>query len=141
MSKNIPSVELKERIAALEKEAREIEADMKNRFDELSENLKPVNAIKSIFKQVGSSPETKGDILNTVVSLGMGYLGNKLLWSGTGGVVKRVAGAALQMGAGTNVVKKAGVWTRFAKSLFTKETDDEIKPVQPAAPTKLLLES
>lgn len=140
MSKNIPSVELKERIAALEKEAREIETDMKNRFDELSENLKPVNAIKSIFKQVGSSPETKADILNTVVSLGMGYFGNKLLWSGTGGVVKRVAGAALQMGAGTNVVKKAGVWTRFAKSLFTKETDDKIKPVQPAAPEKLLLE-
>lgn len=116
----IPSEELKNRIAALELEAKQIESDVKQRVENIYEGLKPANAIKSVFKSVSSSPDTKKELLNAALNVGVGLLGSRLMLGKTGGVVKRVAGAALQMGAGTNIIKNAGVWKRFATNLFKK---------------------
>ncbi len=118
---HINSEQLKSRIAALELEAEQIELDMRERVNRIYEGMNPVNAIKSVFKSVNASPDTKKELLNTALNVGVGLLGSKLLMGGKGGVIKRVAGAALQMGAGTNIVKNLGVWKRFATSLFKKE--------------------
>lgn len=121
MSKSTPSDEIKARIAELEAESRRIEDDIKARFGNIYEALKPSNAIKAAFKQVTSSPDIGTDLLNVAANIATGYLGTRFLWGTKNGVIKRVAGAALQMGAGTNIIKKAGVWRRFAANLFKKD--------------------
>lgn len=131
MSKITTSDNIKEKIAELEAESKKIEEDIKQRVNNIYEGLKPVNAIKSVFKQVSSSPDTRTDLLNAALNVGLGFLGTKFLWGAKGGVAKRVAGAALQMGAGTNLVRKADVLKRFATSLFKKNKNKKKPEVIP----------
>ncbi len=128
MSKFTTSYDIKAKIAELEAESKRIENDMKDRLANIYEGLKPSNAIKAAFRQVTSSPDVGTELLNAAANIAAGYLGTRFLWGTKNGVIKRVAGAALQMGAGTNIVKKAGVWKRFATSLFKKDNKNKIRP-------------
>ncbi len=135
MNNSTPSQNIKTRIAELEAESSRLENEMKDRLDHLYEGIKPANALKAAFKQVTSTPGMGTDFLNVAVNLVSGYLGTRFLWGAKNGVLKRVAGAALQMGAGNSIVKNAGVWKRFASNLFKKDKQErpETIPFEPVA--------
>lgn len=96
---------LDEKIALLEgRRAYELE-QLQEQWKHTYESMKPINLIKSTFKDVASSPEIKGNLLNNVVGLASGYISKKILFGSTHNPLKKVAGAVLQF-AVTNFVGK-----------------------------------
>jgi hypothetical protein len=91
------SEELAEAIAALELKAAAQKRDLEETFTAVSENLKPLNLVKSGFRSVFSG-EHKGDLLNAVIGLGSGLLSRKLLLGKTNGFVGKTIGKAIQWG-------------------------------------------
>ena len=81
-------------------------------FNETYESFKPVNLIKNEFKKITgaiSGPsETKNTILKTALGLGVGFLTKKLFFiGGSGGIVKRLFGTAVEMGVAKLVAGNA----------------------------------
>jgi hypothetical protein len=69
------------------------------------DSLKPVNLIKSTFKEAVASKELTDNILNSSLGLAAGFI-SKLIFQGlTKSPVKRLVGTALMFGI-TNVVAK-----------------------------------
>jgi len=97
--------ELKQSILELEvKQANEAEL-LKAQFKTTYESLKPANLIKNIFHDLTSSPDLKGGIVDTALSMGAGYLSKKIAVGSTHNPIKQVLGALIQMGV-TGVVSK-----------------------------------
>jgi hypothetical protein len=67
------------------------------------ESIKPINLVKSTFKEVTASPELKDEILNASIGLATGYL-SKVLFQGTShSPVRKLFGTVLMFGI-TNAV-------------------------------------
>lgn len=69
------------------------------------ESLKPINIIKSTFKDIATSPSLTDNLLGTVIGLASGYLTKKLVIGVSGNIFKKLLGSVLQLGV-TNVVSK-----------------------------------
>ena len=96
---------LNEAIILLEgKRAKELEL-LKELFNSGYESLKPINLIKSTFKEVSSSPEIKNNIFGYAIGITAGFLSRKLWVGSSHSPVKRVFGTILQF-AIANVVSK-----------------------------------
>lgn len=109
------------RINELEHETLVMEGELKDKFMHTYESFKPSNLLKNALSDVGTTPGLKSTLLSTVLNVGLGYLGNKLLWSRTAGIATKAAGAAIQLGAGKVIGQKLKIWKNFATSLFTKD--------------------
>lgn len=120
MKNALTEKDIKARITLLEEQTRLMEEDLKDKLHETYDSFKPLNILKNTFNGISSSPGLKKDLLSTAVNFGLGYLGTKLLWS-KGGIAKRAAGAALQLGAGNGIGKKLTVWKKFITGFFTKD--------------------
>ena len=92
-------------------EARLLKVELQEAF----ESIKPVNLIKNAFGQVAASSELKGNLLNTVVGLGAGFLTKAVFTGISHSPVKRLIGNALMFGI-TNLVAKH---PEFVKSAAT----------------------
>jgi len=108
--------ELDRAIAELELKAAAQKKDIQETFKEVSENLKPINLVKSGFRTVFSG-EHKSDLINVVMGIASGFLSRKLLIGKPGGIVKKSIGSAIQWGMAGLVSKnaekikqKAGEW-------------------------------
>lgn len=100
---------LDEAIVLLEnKQALELRL-LKEQFQTTYESLKPINLIKSTFKEVGTSPDLKKDILNTALGLATGYL------------TKNPVSLA-----GTPVKKMLGTIAKFALAKLVSTNSDKI---------------
>lgn len=71
------------------------------------ESLKPINIIKSTFRDVTSSPDLKNNLINTAIGIGTGTLSKKLLIGRSLNPFKRLFGNMIQF-AIANVVSKHG---------------------------------
>jgi len=108
MNKNISNTdELKNAIAELEIKRDIEEAALKYEFQETYESYKPANILKNTLAEVSASPKFRHNLLNVVIGLGAGYLSQKLVIGRSAGLLKRIAGTALQFGV-TALVAKAG---------------------------------
>jgi len=97
-------------IVLRERRTRELEA-LQAHLNVTYESLKPINFIKSTFKEVSSSPEIKSNILGHVIGIGTGFIVKKL-W----------------VGHSHNPVKKLfGVIAQFAVANFVAKHSDDIK--------------
>ncbi|MBX2926000.1 MAG: hypothetical protein KF746_27645 [Chitinophagaceae bacterium] len=112
--------DIKERIALLEEQTQIMEATLRDKAQETYNSFRPMNILKNTVHSISSSPQLKRDIFSTVVNLGMGYLGTRLLM-GKGGLAKKAAGAALQLGAGNGISKKVTIWKKFISGFFSKD--------------------
>jgi hypothetical protein len=106
MKKVTSADELKQAIADLEKVAAAQKKDLQDTYFAVSENLKPVNLVKSGVRSVFSG-EHNADILNAVIGLGSGLLSRKLLLGKTRGIIGKTFGRALQWGMAGFVSKNA----------------------------------
>ena len=118
------SNELASAIAELEQKAAAQKRDIRETYAAVSENLKPLNLVKSGVRSVFSR-ENQGDLLNGLIGLGTGFLSRKLLVGKKNGVIGKTVGKAVQWGmAGfvsrnaEKIKEKAGV---IIDKLFKKE--------------------
>lgn len=92
---------LREAMSLLKKK-REIEKKLlKEQAHVVLESIKPVNLIKGLVKDI-TSPEIKGNVTDTLIGMGTGYLSKLLFVGGSSNLFKKGLGALLQTGI-TNV--------------------------------------
>jgi hypothetical protein len=107
MEKITSIIELREYIYLLEiKQANEKQL-LKEQFKITYENMQPVNLIKRTLSELTTAPDFKGNILNAIAGIGMGYLSKKVVVGGTLNPLKQLLGALLQVGI-TSIVAKNG---------------------------------
>ena len=97
---------LNERIALLESRKSHEFYLLKEQWEITYESLKPVNLIKSTFRDVASSPEIKSHLLGNLIGLGTGYLSKKIMFGGTHNPFKRIIGTILQFAVSNFVGSK-----------------------------------
>ena len=108
--------DLEQAIAALEQKAALQKKELKESFEVVTESLKPVNLLKSGFRNVFSG-DLNIDMLDILLGLGSGFLGRKLLLGNTSGILGKNLGRVVQWGMAGLVSKnaekikeKAGEW-------------------------------
>ncbi len=101
------SADLKQTIAALEIKRRMQENDLVCGTRNLFESLKPANILKSTFEEVASSSELPGKMLSAVIGMGAGILSKKIMVGKSAGILKKIAGTALEYGIANTVVKNS----------------------------------
>src|SRR4030066_2103717 len=101
--------ELEDAIKLLKFKKAEDEQLLKELFYMTYENVKPINMIKSLFKEPIASQNIKDSLLTTSVGLGAGYL-SKLLFQGVVRVpFKNFIGSALMLSVENLIAKNPGV--------------------------------
>ncbi|MDT8412265.1 MAG: hypothetical protein RQ875_07385 [Vicingaceae bacterium] len=87
---------------------------LKEQFNLTYESIKPINFIRSTFKELVTAPDFKEDLLNTSISLAAGYFSKKLAVGSTNNPLKQILGSFLQMGVTSVVSKNAdSIRTKF----------------------------
>ena len=105
MRKITSTTELREAIFLLEtKQANEARL-LKEQFMITYESFKPVNLIKNSINELITSPQLKGNILNTTIGLAAGYLSKRVAVGSTHNPLKQLLGTFLKFGV-TNIVSK-----------------------------------
>ena len=105
MEKITNITELNAAILLLENKQYEEELLLKEQFKITYESLKPLNFIRSTFKELVTAPDFKEDLFNTSISLAVGYFSKKLAVGSTNNPFKQILGSFLQMGV-TSIVSK-----------------------------------
>lgn len=90
--------DLQERIKFLELRTKEQQDNLQHHLSNTYNSLKPQNLIRNAFSDATASPEVRQNMISTSVGLLTGVLTNKLFMKGSGGVLKKLAGTALQFG-------------------------------------------
>lgn len=122
-------VELREEIALLEITQLSNEIALKEQFKITYESLKPLNLIKSTFKEFTSAPDFKDNLLNSTMGIGAGYLTKKIIVGASHNPLKKLLGTLLQVGI-TSIVAKNGdgiklVATKLISSLLPKKNTSD----------------
>jgi hypothetical protein len=105
MKKSNETDTLNEAIVLLEnKQAIEL-ISLKQQFELTYESLKPLNIIKSVFSEITTSSEIKGNLISNAIGMSTGYLTKKVLLGSSHNPIKRLLGTLLQFVV-TNVVTK-----------------------------------
>lgn len=133
MAKINSEAEVRAAILVLEVKQEEARLLMKKEFHQAYESMKPINLIKSTFKEVAQSQDIKDNLINTGVGLAAGYVSKALFEGVTHSPLRKLLGTALMFGI-TNVITKNpeavksvtnGIFV-FVKSKFTdKEPEAE----------------
>jgi len=125
MKKIISIAELKEYIILLELKQAQEALLLKEQFKDTVENFKPINLIKGKLSDIIASPNLKHDVINGVLGMAAGYLSKKIVVGSTHNPLKRLLGAALQIGVTSLVSKNAdGIKSNVASilsSVFNKQ--------------------
>jgi hypothetical protein len=103
---NITSpADIKNAIQLLEAEQDVKKELLKEQFYLTYESLKPVNLIKSTFKEISTSPYLIENIVGTATGLATGYISRKIVVGASGNLFRKLFGAILQFGV-TNLVAR-----------------------------------
>lgn len=113
---------LKESIRLLEIKHKQERGILKEQFRITTESLTPINLIKSSMKEFTGSLDYKTSFLETMISLGSGYLIRKFIVSPKSNIIMKMVGVVLQFGV-TNLVSKNSESVRlFLSNLIEKFT-------------------
>ena len=93
---------------------------LKEQFNKTSESLKPINLIKSTFKNAVSSPDLKTDVFNTVIGLVTGVVAKKLMIGKTINPFKKLLGIIVEMTVANKVAKNADEIKSTGSTIFKK---------------------
>jgi hypothetical protein len=124
-------------IAAIER----LEAEQKEHIDAIKtdmhdayESLKPVHVIKTLVKELFTSPEVRQDLFQSGVGLGAGFLAKKLVVGNSHNLFKRLMGHLVQVSVTNMVNSNEEVIESKGRSLIqrlikryrpSEETDEE----------------
>lgn len=111
---------LRESIRVLEIRQAEEGEVLKQQFKVTYESLKLVNIIKSSLKDVTSSAELKGDLLETIVALVSGYFTKKMMVGSKSNIFMRILGLVMQFGVTNFVAQNADTIRAYLSSLVDR---------------------
>lgn len=107
---------------------------LKEQFKITFESIQPINLIQSTLKELAAAPNLKNDLLNTTVSLTVGYLSKKAAIGNTSNPFKKLLGRILQLGVTGIVANNSNglksVIMGLVKSIkesYQKKTADELE--------------
>jgi hypothetical protein len=112
------SSDLKVAIDELETKRLQEGKELKRQFEITYESIKPVNLIKSTFKEVLGSTEIKGNVAKSAAGLAIGFLVNKLIVRGSSSPLRKILGTVLMLGVSNVVTKHADTISNLGKNLF-----------------------
>lgn len=123
-------IELREEIALLETTQLSNRIALKEQFKITYDSLRPLNLIKSTFKELTSAPDFKSDFLNSTLGIGAGYLSRKIIVGASHNPIKKLLGTLLQVGITSIVAKngdgiKSGVLNLIGSLLPKKDTTNQ----------------
>ncbi|MFZ1257479.1 MAG: hypothetical protein WAR77_14055 [Saprospiraceae bacterium] len=122
--------ELREAIRKLELQHEEEGKQLRNHFQLTYESVKPINLIKSTFKDIADSKEMRSDLLNSSIGLATGYI-SKIIFQGLShSPLRKLAGTAIMFGISSIVSKHPDKIKDLGKGLFNiiREKWAEKKP-------------
>ncbi len=101
--------ELKMAILKLEEKERLQKKELISEVHNLYESMKPANILKEIFHKItGSSGEGGLNVLNAAIGVGAGVLSKKLFVRGSGNLIRKILGIAIELGVAKAVAKNSG---------------------------------
>ncbi|HET6245085.1 MAG: hypothetical protein H0V01_10485 [Bacteroidetes bacterium] len=101
---------------------------LKEEFLNTFEKMKPLNVLKSTFKEFTTLPDFKEDIMGATMGITAGYLSKSLVVGESHNPLKKLLGSLLQLGVSNAVSKNSDTIKLVASSLFnlfTKKIDPE----------------
>jgi hypothetical protein len=98
-------------ILILAKKQAQESLELKELCKETFESIKPVNVIKSTFKNLVSAPDLKQDILNTSMSIAAGDVSKIMIIGSSSNPLKQFFGNFIQMGV-TKIFADNSVWLK-----------------------------
>lgn len=110
--------DLREAILELESRQAEEEKIMRGQFNLTYESLKPLNLIKSTFKEAALSVDLKDNIVNSTVGLVAGFLSKKIFEGVSRNPLKKLLGTALMFGITNIVTKNPETVKKAGKKIF-----------------------
>lgn len=125
----INSADLKILIQQLEQQQAVDLAQLKEVYDKTCDSLKPINIIKSTFKQAVNVPDLKTGIINTAIGLTTGILAKKIVFGKTINPLSKMAGVLLEVFVADKTTRNAdeikSIGSRIMNKLFNRSTDLE----------------
>ncbi len=116
---NITSaLELKNAIQLLEVEREAKRHLLKEQFYIAYESFKPVNLLRSAWKDLSSSPFLVNNILGTSLGLAAGSLTKKIIIGTSENKVKKLIGTILQVGITNVITQNSDVIKSFGRFVF-----------------------
>lgn len=94
---------LQQSILLLEIKQADEEVMLKEQFMITYDSLKPINIIKRLFDDVTDLSDTKGNLIDTSLSILAGYLSKKIAFGSTKNPIKQILGGLIQTSV-TNIV-------------------------------------
>lgn len=97
MQKVTSTSELKEVIAKLEYKQKEQWVDLKDNLNVAFDSLKPINLLKTTYREFLSTPRMAENIVGSTIGLTTGFITKKLIVRKSGNVLLGLAGGLAQM--------------------------------------------
>jgi hypothetical protein len=102
---------------------------LKEEFNKTKEDLKPVNIIKSAFKEAVAVPDLKTDIINAAIGLTTGIFAKKIIIGKTLNPLSKLLGVVLEVFVASKVTKNAGeiksIGNIIMQKIFNKRGEPE----------------
>lgn len=102
---------------------------LKAQYLEAYESMKPINIIKSTFKEVTASPDLKDELLNVSVGLAVGYLSKLLFQGASHSPVRKLFGTVLAFGITNAVAKHPEVVKSVGRRLINGVISEPLKEI------------
>ena len=113
--------ELKTQINILEKRSQLMEDALMTKLHQYGEDFTPFKFLKEGLFSVIRMPGLRGKLIGAGVSLALGFLANKFIIGKSGGILRKVAGSALQLGVTNLIARKLPFWKNLASNLFSRK--------------------
>lgn len=120
MHKVTSTKELKDAILHLEIEQKEKWVDFKDNLGVAFEALKPINLIKSTYREFLSTPHVAENIVGSTIGLTTGLITKKLIVKKSGNVFRNFAGGLAQMLISNFVTRHSGTIKTIGAGLIHK---------------------
>lgn len=120
MHKVTSTKELKDAILHLEIEQKEKWVNLKDNLGVAFEALKPINLIKSTYREFLSTPHVAENIVGSTIGLTTGLITKKLIVKKSGNVLRNFAGGLAQMLISNFVTRHSGTIKTIGAGLIHK---------------------
>jgi hypothetical protein len=118
MEKIGSEIALRAAIQELENKRTEEGRMLKQQYLQAYESMKPINLVKSTFREITASPELKDELFSTSVGLAAGYLSKALFQGASHSPVRKLLGTVLMFGVTNAVARHPEVIKSVGKGLF-----------------------
>lgn len=116
----LTSTELKARIELLELKAKQQEESLKYQWKQTYNSIKPQNLVRNLFNDLTSEPAMRDRMLNSSLGLLTGFISKKLVARKSSGIMKKLAGIAVQYVVTNFVANKFPIVKQKAQAILQK---------------------